>query len=298
MVPPLDTLRAALLPSEQLESCVRAALDEDRRGGDITSEHAIGADVRARALLVAKAPGVLAGLPVFEATFRACDATCEVNLLCADGDTLEAGRHIAEVEGNARAILLAERTALNFVQRMCGVATATAELVRLAAGRVRILDTRKTTPGLRAFEKYAVRCGGGENHRFGLFDQVMIKENHIDLAGMDCESVTAQVRRGVGPDVLMTVEARDADEAHAAVRGGADVVLLDNMTPAQLKELVPGLRALAQERGREVQFEASGGIDASSLADYAAAGIDRISVGALTHSAPSLDLSLYVEPMA
>jgi nicotinate-nucleotide pyrophosphorylase (carboxylating) len=246
---------------------------------------------------VAKASGVLAGLPVFEATFRACDPECTVRLLRADGDVLVAGDRIAEVEGKAQSLLLAERTALNFLQRMCGVATATARLVGLAAGRVRILDTRKTTPGLRAFEKYAVRCGGGDNHRFGLYDQVMIKENHIDLSGSDCESVTRRVRAGVGAGVVMTVEARDPEEARAAIRGGADVVLLDNMTPSDLTSLMPSLRALAQELGSGVQFEASGGIDRNTLEQYAAVGIDRVSIGALTHSSPSLDLSLYMEPL-
>jgi nicotinate-nucleotide pyrophosphorylase (carboxylating) len=163
---------------------------------------------------------------------------------------------------------------------------------------VRVLDTRKTTPGLRAAQKYAVCCGGGENHRYGLYDQVMLKENHIDMSGLSCEAVTAKVRAKVGPEIVMTVEARDAEEAHQAVRGGADVVMLDNMTPDEIRGLIPALRELAASTGRPVQFEASGGIDARTMAAYADCGIDRISVGALTHSAPALDLSLYVEPVS
>jgi len=294
----LELALADLLPLARLDDLVARALEEDRGAGDLTSDHAIPPDARARARLVAKAPGRLAGLVAFTRVFEQCDPTCRVQLEAADGDTVAPGELLAVVEGGARALLLAERTALNFVQRLSGVATATAALVVRAGGRARILDTRKTTPGLRALEKYAVRCGGGENHRFGLFDEVMIKENHIDLAGGDAESVTRRVRAGVGPEIKMTVEARDDDEARGAVRGGADVVLLDNRTPAAIAALLPELRALAQTCGRAVEFEASGGIDAANLEDYAGCGIDRISIGAVTHSAPALDLSLYVEPVA
>ncbi|MFT7668897.1 MAG: nicotinate-nucleotide pyrophosphorylase (carboxylating) [Planctomycetota bacterium] len=285
-----------LLPLSTLETLVAAAVSEDLGAGDLTSDNAVPAGARARARLVAKQNGVLAGLPIFAHTFTHCDPTCQFTSSKKDGDRIEAGEPIAIVEGNARALLLAERTALNFIQRMSGIASVTARLVELAEGRVRILDTRKTTPGLRAIEKYAVRCGGGENHRFGLYDEVMIKENHIELAGTDVESLTRQVRAAVGPAIRMTVEARDEDEAVAALRGGADVLLLDNMTPAGLAELTPMLRKLAKELGSTVQLEASGGIDASSLAAYSMCGLDRISVGALTHSAPSLDLSLYLDP--
>ncbi len=293
----LEASKSTLLPADEVSRWVRAAIDEDRGAGDLTSEHAIDPELQARARLVAKAPGVLAGTQLFDEAFRACDPASTLQWRAQDGDRIEPGDEICEVVGKARALLLAERTALNFLQRLCGVATATAQLVELAAGRVRVLDTRKTTPGLRAAQKYAVICGGGENHRFGLFDQVMLKENHIDMSGLSCEALTAKVRSQVGPHIVMTVEARDADEARQALRGGADVVMLDNMTPETIKALIPELRALAQSTGRPVQFEASGGIDAKSMADYAASGIDRISVGALTHSAPSLDLSLYVEPI-
>jgi len=285
-----------LLPVRLLDTVVGRALEEDRGDGDLTSESALPPGRSARARLVAKQAGVLAGLPVFVRTFELCDPGCQVETSRQDGDCLAEGETIATVVGDGRALLLAERTALNFLQRMSGIATETARLVAIAAGRVRILDTRKTTPGLRAIEKYAVRCGGGENHRFGLFDEVMIKENHIDLAGADVERVTRNVRAAVGDEIRMTVEARTQAEAEAAVRGGADVVLLDNMSPAEMARHVPGLRTLAGELGRALELEASGGIDAGSLDAVAKSGVDRVSVGALTHSAPSLDLSLYLEP--
>ena len=287
-----------LLPPQVLDAAVRQAIEEDRRTGDLTSESAIPAGTLAGARLVAKQAGVLAGLPVFQRCFELCDPQASFVVEAQDGDRVEPGAELATVRGDARALLLAERTALNFMQRMSGIATLTARFVGLAAGQARILDTRKTTPGLRAFEKYAVRCGGGENHRFGLFDQVMIKENHVALAGSDVESVTRKVRAAVGAQVFMTVEARDPEEAAAAVRGGADVVLLDNMTPGELRVLTPALRQLADSLGRAVQLEASGGIDEHTVAEFAGCGIDRISVGALTHSAPALDLSLYLEPLS
>ena len=208
------------------------------------------------------------------------------------------GDIVAEVEGLARALLTAERIGLNFIQRMSGIATLTARFVSLAEGRARILDTRKTTPGLRVLERYAVRCGGGENHRFGLFDEAMVKENHIELAGRPLVEVLTSMRSELGPGVRITSEARDRAEAEDGVRGGADVVLLDNMSPATMSELCPVLRALASERGRPVELEASGGIDLTTLAAVSASGVDRISIGALTHSAPALDLSLDLEPCA
>jgi nicotinate-nucleotide pyrophosphorylase (carboxylating) len=185
----------------------------------------------------------------------------------------------------------------------------TAKFVRLAREAVgagsgagsrtegpRILDTRKTTPGLRLLEKYAVRCGGGENHRFGLYDEVMVKENHIELAGRSIEAVLEDLRRAVGTGVRITSEARDEREAIAAVDGGADVVLLDNMSPKELTRLCPILRARAAERGRPIELEASGGVDERTIGEIAKSGVDRISIGALTHSAPALDLSLELEP--
>jgi nicotinate-nucleotide pyrophosphorylase (carboxylating) len=279
---------------------VRPALEEDLGTGDLTSLHAIPAAARARARLVSKGEGVLAGLPVFARTFALCDLQARIELLAADGDRIARGAELARVEGSARALLQAERTALNFVQRLSGIATSTARFVALArAGSpgARVLDTRKTTPGLRLLEKYAVRCGGGENHRFGLFDEVMLKENHVELAGKPIPDVLREVRRAVGPGVRITSEARDEREARAGIEGGADVILLDNMSPAELARLVPILRAFARDHAREVELEASGGIDERTITAFAASGVDRLSVGALTHSAPALDLSLDLEPL-
>lgn len=265
----------------------------DRGAGDLTSEAIVPVGRRARMRLVAKAPGRLAGLGVFERAFALCDEDSTVRLARRDGDPVAPADEVAVVEGQARALLLAERTALNFVQRLSGIATLTARFVDLAAGRARILDTRKTTPGLRALEKHAVRCGGGENHRMGLWDQAMIKDNHADLAGRPLADVVRALRADVGQEVVITAEARDRAEALAAATAGADVVMLDNFTPEELAVLVPQVRAAVE--GRALELEASGGVDLENVSAIAAAGVDRISIGALTHSAPALDLSLVVE---
>jgi nicotinate-nucleotide pyrophosphorylase (carboxylating) len=238
---------------------------------------------------------------VFCRTFELCDPSARITQLVEDGTHVARGQDLVRVEGLARALLTAERTALNFAQRMSGIATLTARYVELAraAGMnpPRVLDTRKTTPNLRRLEKYAVRCGGGENHRFGLFDEVMVKENHIELAGRPITAVLRDLRRAVGPGVRITSEARDEAEAIAGVDGGADVILLDNMAPDEMARLCPLLRERAAARGHSIELEASGGIDERTIAAVARSGIDRISVGALTHSAPALDLSLDLHPL-
>ena len=285
---------------EVVDRFVEPALDEDRGGGDLTSFHAVPEQARARAHLVSKSAGVLAGLTVFARAFELCDPRARVELLLEDGAGIAPGQELARIEGSARALLAAERTALNFVQRLSGIATLTARYVERAAsgGSARVLDTRKTTPGLRLLEKYAVRCGGGENHRFGLFDEVLLKENHIELAGRPIAEVLRGMRKALGPRVRITCEARDEAEARAGVEGGADVVLLDNLEPAELARLCPLLREQARALGSTVELEASGGIDLESIAACARSGVDRISVGALTHSAPALDLALDLEPLA
>ena len=280
-----------------------AALDEDARPsagwpagtrhGDVTSEHALPAGVAARARLVSKAHGRLAGLDVFARVFERCDPAARVERRAADGDALEPRQVVAEVRGEARALLRAERTALNFVQHLSGVATLTARYVAAAGGRARILDTRKTTPGLRALEKAAVRAGGGENHRFGLFDEAMLKNNHVDLAGRPLADLVRDLRAALGPRTRITAEARDEAEALSAVAGGADVVLLDNLSSERMAALCPRLRAAAG--GRPLELEASGGVTLETVAAIAATGVDRVSVGALTHSVRALDLSLSLE---
>ncbi len=290
------------LTAAQIDAVVVPALDEDRLGpdrlgrGDITSEHVVPAAARARARLVCKAHGRLAGLDVFARVVALCDPHASVELLARDGDPLTHGAVLARVDGRARALLAAERTGLNLIQRMSGVATVTARYVERCAGRARVLDTRKTTPNLRVLEKYAVRCGGGENHRFGLFDEAMVKNNHLDLAGRGLAECLRDLRRAVGAGVRITAEARDEAEARAAVEGGADVVLLDNFSAERLRAAVGPLRAQAAATGRAVELEASGGITLENIAQVAESGVDRISIGALTHSAPALDLSFYLEP--
>lgn len=289
--------------SEELDLLVERALDEDAepstawpagtRRGDVTSQHTIPAGQRARARLVAKAHGRLAGLAAFARVFERCDPAARVELRARDGDELEPQQVVAEVQGEARALLRAERPALNLVQHLSGVATLTARYVAAAGGRARILDTRKTTPGLRALEKAAVRAGGGSNHRFGLFDEALLKNNHVDLARRPPDELVRELRAALGPDTRITAEARDEAEALAAVAGGADVVLLDNLPTARMAALCPRLRAAA--RGRSLEIEASGGVTLETVSAIAACGVDRVSVGALTHSAQALDFSLYLE---
>ncbi len=283
-------------PAGAVEEAVHRALEEDLGEGDVTSAACVHSGVVARAVLVARDAGRVAGLGVFSRVFEICDPDCEVTLHAADGAQVGVGERLVTVVGDARALLTAERSALNFVQRLSGIATRSARAVELCAGRVRVLDTRKTTPGLRALEKYAVRCGGAENHRFGLHDEVMVKDNHIDLARKPIEELCADVRR-FAPGVRMTVEARDEAEALSAARGGADVVMLDNMDPATMAELCPRVRAAAEggEAAGRLEIEASGGVDEATLEAIAACGVDRVSIGALTHSAPALDLAVELE---
>jgi nicotinate-nucleotide pyrophosphorylase (carboxylating) len=236
-----------------------------------------------------KQPGVLSGLDAAELAFRTVDASLAIERHAEEGVWREGG-DVLRVEGSACSVLTAERTALNLVQRLSGVATATAAYVRAIEGTgARILDTRKTTPGLRLLEKAAVRHGGGVNHRIGLWDQMLIKNNHVDMAG----GVTAAVERARAayPDVPLEVECRDRAEVDAALAAGATRLLLDNMTPDELREIVAAV-------GGRASLEASGGITLESVRAVAATGVDWVSVGAITHSAPAVDLSLKLEPLA
>jgi nicotinate-nucleotide pyrophosphorylase (carboxylating) len=281
-----------------VDPLLEAALKEDVGTGDLTSDSLLPPDRRALARLVAKKAGVLAGIEIFARVFELCDPESKVRFGARDGEAIQPGQELARIEGRARALLRGERTALNLLQRMCGIATLTARYVERCLG-ARVLDTRKTTPLLRAFEKYAVRCGGGENHRFGLFDEVMVKNNHVDLAGGgDLTQTLRALRAAVGPSVRVTAEARTAEEALAGVRGDADVVMLDNMNVEAMRALCPRLREAARARNRPLEIEASGGINLDTIGAVARCGVDRVSVGALTHSAPALDLSLYLQPLA
>ncbi len=270
------------------EPLVRRALEEDLGGaGDLTSDATLLPHQTAAASVVARAAGRLAGLQVALSAFQKLDPSVTIETLAADGEDVEAGEVLATVQGQARSILSAERTALNLLGRLCGIATATREMVRLVEPHgARIVCTRKTTPGLRALEKYAVRCGGGHNHRFGLDDAVLIKDNHIALAG-GLRTAVERARRAVGHLVKIEVEVDSLDQLREALDLGADVVLLDNMSLDTLRE------AVALAKGRAIT-EASGGINPQTAADIAAAGVDLLSIGWLTHSAPSLDVALDV----
>lgn len=277
------------LPNLLVHDAVKAALLEDLgRAGDITSQATIPADIDATALFVARKPGVLAGLAFAREAMRLIDPTIRFEAFLKDGDRLSPGARIAEVSGPARGVLTGERVALNFLGRLSGVATATAKFAdAIAHTKAHIVCTRKTTPGLRAFEKYAVRCGGGSNHRYGLDDAILIKDNHIAV----CGSVTEAIRRAkafAGHLVKIEVEVDTLDQLREAMPEKPDVVLLDNMSPEQLRE------AVAFIAGRALS-EASGGITPETVVAIAEAGVDLISTGWITHSAPVLDIGLDIE---
>src|SRR3954467_8275962 len=273
-----------------MDELIDRALAEDVGDGDATTLATVGADVRGRATITQKAPGVISGLDVAEAVFRRLDPDVELTRLGAEGEWREAGSRVLRAEGAARALLTGERTALNFLGRLSGIATRTARVVRsLPPGAARILDTRKTTPGLRMLEKRAVADGGGVNHRIGLYDFILIKENHSAAAGGVGEAVRRA--REARPDLPLAVEVRDAAEIDEALEAGAPRLLLDNMSPDEIRA------AVAQVAGR-AELEASGGIDDETVLVYATIeGLHYVSMGALTHSAPGLDLSLALEAL-
>jgi nicotinate-nucleotide pyrophosphorylase (carboxylating) len=273
---------------------VRLALTEDLGGGDATTDAVVDANAPARAHIESRAEGILAGTSAAGMAFRELDPAIAIDWKVKDGGALTKGARVADLHGKARAILSAERVALNFLQRLSGVATQTAAFVRAVEGTgVTILDTRKTTPGLRFLEKLAVRAGGGVNHRFGLFDQILIKENHVAAAGSLREAV-ARVRAG-RTELPIVVEARTAAEAEEAARLGVDRILLDNFTPRAVMETARSLARAAGKGKDGPVLEVSGGVRLSNVREFALPGVSFISVGALTHSAPSLDLSLLVD---
>jgi nicotinate-nucleotide pyrophosphorylase (carboxylating) len=274
------------LDAAYLDDLVRRALAEDLAGGvDVTSAATVPEGQTAAGDLVARAPGVVAGLPVAAAVFAAVDPRMEFNPQKHDGERVGRGDVLATVTGPTRSLLLAERTALNLLCHLSGVATATAHWIDAVAGTgVAIRDTRKTTPGLRALEKYAVRQGGGRNHRSSLSDAALVKDNHVVAAGGVAKAFA--LVRAAYPDLPVEVECDSVDQVREAVAAGADLVLLDNMTPAEMTE------AVAVTRPAGVRTEASGGLTLDRAAAVAATGVDYISVGALTHSAPILDIAL------
>jgi nicotinate-nucleotide pyrophosphorylase (carboxylating) len=271
-----------------IREAVRRALAEDVGDGDVTTAATVPEDTRARADITQKAPGVVFGLELAEAVFRDLDPDVEIERLTDEGVWREPGP-VLRIEGLARAILTGERTALNFLQRLSGVATMTARCVRAVEGTgVQILDTRKTTPGLRVLEKAAVAAGGGTNHRAGLYDAILIKENHAALAGGVGEAVRRA--REHAPELPLEVECRTREEVDDALAAGAPRILLDNMSVAEL-------RATAEHVAGRAELEASGGVTLELLREIAGTGVQFVSVGALTHSAPALDLSLILTPI-
>ncbi|MGZ9114532.1 MAG: carboxylating nicotinate-nucleotide diphosphorylase [Brevundimonas sp.] len=280
------------LPDLLMEPVILMALAEDLgRAGDVTAQACIPEGARMRASFVARKPGVLAGIDCVRLSVLAMDPDAAIELKLRDGDAFEAGAVLAEVEADARAFLAAERTALNLLGRLCGVATLTRAYVEAAAGtRARIADTRKTTPGLRALEKHAVTCGGGVNHRFGLDDAILIKDNHVAVCGGVGEAIR-RARAGVGHLMKVEVEVDGLDQLDEALAERPDVIMLDNFTLPMLRAAVE--RTKASPFGRPV-LEASGGVNLETVGGIAETGVDVISVGALTHSAPSLDIGLDV----
>lgn len=275
------------LPPDAYRDLVARALAEDIGTGDVTSSATIDAAERARGVILAKAPLVLAGIDIAAETFQQCDTEAVFARERADGDRCEPGTIVATVSGNARALLTAERTALNFLQRLSGIATEARRYLDAAAGRIIVLDTRKTTPTFRVLEKYAVRCGGATNHRYRLDDGVLIKDNHKRLAGGIAAVVSRARAAGVG--LPIEVEVESMDELDEALEIGAERILLDNFSIDELRE------AVARCRGRAV-VEVSGGVTIERIPDIAATGADFVSIGALTHSVRAADLSFELEP--
>lgn len=277
------------LPAELIQNLVRAALAEDVGSGDVTTEFTVPADLRGKACIIAKEPCIVAGMPLAETVFSQLGA--RVTVLTDEGELAENGRRICEITGPTRAILTGERTALNFLQRLSGIATLTRQFVDAIAGtKTEILDTRKTTPTLRALEKYAVGVGGATNHRMGLFDAAMIKDNHraiLDARGSTALAEAVAALRKSHPQLPVIIESDTLDDVERAVAAGANHILLDNMTLDELRE------AVSLVAGR-AKLEASGGVRLATVRDIAETGVDYISVGALTHSARAVDLSLEV----
>ena len=278
---------SAALEAATFRDALHRALEEDLGGGDITTEATVAPELRARGIILAKSDCVIAGLDVAAEAFRQLDPGVTFTVHKPDGSRCAPGETVADVRGYAGAMLTAERTALNFLQRLSGIATLTRRFVDAAGGRITVLDTRKTTPGLRALEKYAVRAGGGTNHRFGLEDGILIKDNHIRLAG----GVEAAMARMKAADLRLPIEieAQSLDQVDAALAAGASIILLDNLSLEETCEAVGRIAGRAK-------VEISGGVTFERMPELAATGADYVSIGALTHSAPAADLSFELEP--
>lgn len=286
------------MPNElDLPACrplLQSFLAEDIGAGDITTESTVPATLRARGDVISKASLVLAGIDLFAEVFRLLDPSAQAEILIHDGEAVASGKIPARIKASARALLTGERIALNLLQRLSGVATLTRRFVQAVDGlKADIVDTRKTTPGLRALEKYAVRVGGGKNHRYDLGDAILIKENHIRLAGSVSAALRA-VQTAKGHARWLEIEVTTLVEMRAALEFDPDIILLDNMGPALVRQAVEEIGEHASPK--KIRTEASGGISLENVREFAEAGVDWISVGALTHSAPAVDLSFEIEP--
>jgi nicotinate-nucleotide pyrophosphorylase (carboxylating) len=282
----------ALPPLHEVRAIVQRALDEDIAWGDVTTDNSVPADQRSRATLLVKQDGVLCGVHVFAETLALVDPAVTVDIALPDGGEISRGSVPARIEGPTRALLTAERTALNFVQRLSGIATMTAAFAgRLGGLSTRLVDTRKTTPGLRVLEKYAVRVGGGHNHRFNLADAVLLKDNHLAALksrGLDLADAIRTIKQRVPHTMKVEVEVTSVDQIDAVLAGGADIILLDNMSNDAMRDAVRRI-------GGRALTECSGNVTLDTIRERAETGVDLISSGALTHSAKALDISLEIE---
>jgi nicotinate-nucleotide pyrophosphorylase (carboxylating) len=280
------------IPQKTIDHLIDLAFEEDIGTGDITTQTLVPPALEASAILLAKADGVLAGIEIAKRVFQKLDPEMKFKIFIKDGSPLQKGDIIADVKGKARAILTGERTALNFLQRLSGIATLTSQFVaRVSDLSVMIIDTRKTTPGYRLLEKYAVRMGGGHNHRLNLADGILIKDNHLALlrtSGKNLKDVVTQARKKEPQDLKVEVETTNLDEVREAVQAGADIIMFDNMSPAMMRRAVKLLPS-------GILSEASGGVNLESVRVIAETGVNFISVGALTHSSKALDISLELQ---
>lgn len=286
MTATLDTTASNALAPEVLDSLIEAALAEDIGSGDITTDAIVALDTTCRGKIISKQDGIIAGLPVAQRVFQLVDERMQFDAKTRDGEKVQSDQIVARLHGSARAMLKAERVALNYLQHLSGIATLTAKYVKAVDGtKTQILDTRKTTPGIRVLEKYATRTGGAHNHRAGLFDAILIKDTHLALAGGISGALRA-VRKG-RPDVAVHIEVSNIQELEQALNDRAPRIMLDNFAPGQVREAMKIIRGRAE-------VEVSGGVQTSSARAYALAGADYISVGALTHSATALDFTMKV----
>jgi nicotinate-nucleotide pyrophosphorylase (carboxylating) len=271
-----------------IDSLIEIGLKEDVNTGDLTTDLLIPSSIQTTAVMIAKADGIIAGLSVVEAVFRKLDSTIKFKAEVSDGDKIRQGDIICTIQGSYRALLTGERLALNFLQRMSGIATETSKYVEAVKSfKTEILDTRKTVPGLRILDKYAVKAGGGNNHRMGLYDMVMIKDNHISVAGNITKAIEA-IRRSISSQIKIEIETTSIEEVNEALQAGADIIMLDNMNLEMMKKAVHII-------DKKAKIEASGNMTLEKVREVAATGVDFISIGALTHSVNALDISLKIK---